>query len=76
MSQTASTAEQPDFEQLFARLQQIVARLESGDLPLDEALTLYEEGVRTAGSCQQLLDSAQLRVQTLRFDQSVIEVED
>jgi exodeoxyribonuclease VII small subunit len=76
MSQTSNIAEEPDFEQLFGRLQQIVARLESGDLPLEEALTLYEEGVRTAGSCQQLLDAAQLRVRTLRFDPAVIEVED
>ncbi len=53
------------YEQLYAQLQEVVARLEQGELPLDETLRLYEQGVRLAATCQRLLDSAELRVQTL-----------
>ena len=56
----------PTYETLYARMQAIVARLEAGDLPLDEALALYEEGVAVAAACQRLLDEAELRVQELQ----------
>jgi exodeoxyribonuclease VII small subunit len=54
------------YEALFARMQEIVARLETGELPLAEAMALYEEGTHVAAACQRLLDSAELRVQELR----------
>lgn len=54
------------YESLFARMQEIVARLETGDLPLAESMALYEEGTRIAAACQRLLDQAELRVQELR----------
>ncbi|MEP7190110.1 MAG: exodeoxyribonuclease VII small subunit, partial [Roseiflexaceae bacterium] len=38
----------PTYESLYTRMQAIVARLEAGQLPLDEALALYEEGVTVA----------------------------
>ncbi len=53
------------YETLYVRLQQVVARLEQGELPLDETLQLYEQGVRLAAACQGLLDTAELRVQQL-----------
>jgi len=53
------------YETLYVRLQQVVARLEQGELPLDETLQLYEQGVRLAAACQRLLDTAELRVQQL-----------
>lgn len=59
------TRPEAEYEALFARLQQIVERLEAGDLPLAEALDLYEQGVAAASACQQLLDSAALRVRSL-----------
>ena len=59
------TLDTPTYESLYARMQAIVARLEAGQLPLDEALTLYEEGVTVAASCQRLLDEAELRIQEL-----------
>jgi exodeoxyribonuclease VII small subunit len=58
------------YETLYARLQEVVARLEAGELPLAETLTLYEQGVRLAAECQQLLDAAELRVQQLQADAS------
>ena len=54
------------YEALYARLQAIVARLDAGELPLDEALALYEEGVATAAACQRLLADADLRIQELQ----------
>jgi exodeoxyribonuclease VII small subunit len=63
---TKST-EKPTYETLYARMQAIVARLEAGELPLEEALALYEEGVEVAAACQHLLDEADLRVQQLQI---------
>ncbi len=60
-----ATLDTPTYESLYARMQAIVARLEAGQLPLDEALTLYEEGVTVAAACQRLLDQAELRIQEL-----------
>jgi exodeoxyribonuclease VII small subunit len=61
------TAQTPveSYEALYAQLQQVVDRLEAGELPLDETLRLYEQGVRLAAACQRLLDSAELRVREL-----------
>lgn len=54
------------YEELYARLQEVVARLEHGELPLDETLELYEQGMQLAAACQRLLDQAELRVQQLQ----------
>lgn len=62
------TAEPLAFEEALGRLDETVAALESGQLPLEDALRLYEEGVRMAQRCQEMLDSAELRVQRLRMD--------
>lgn len=56
----------PSYEALYTRMQAIVARLEAGELALEEALALYEEGVTVAAACQRLLDQAALRVQELQ----------
>lgn len=50
------------YEQAFAQLESILARLESGDLPLEESLALYEQGAALAAVCAQKLDEAELRV--------------
>lgn len=62
------------YEALTQRLQQVVERLETGELPLAEALALYEEGVALAARCQQLLDSAELRIQQLSIGVDGVEV--
>lgn len=53
------------FEDALGRVDAAVSALESGQLSLDEALAIYEEGVRMARRCHELLDAAQLRVQRL-----------
>ncbi len=53
------------FEDAYKALQETVEQLESGELPLNEAMTLYERGKALAARCQQLLTAAELRVQQL-----------
>ena len=53
------------YEQALAELESIVAALESGDHALDAALALYERGQALARHCSQLLDQAELKIQSL-----------
>jgi exodeoxyribonuclease VII small subunit len=53
------------FEAAFAELETIVARLESGELSLEESVTLFERGRKLSDYCQTLLDKAELRVNQL-----------
>ncbi len=54
--------ESMSFEQSLKRLEAIVARMERGDVPLEEALSLFEEGTGLVSACSRLLDEAQLKV--------------
>lgn len=56
------------FEEAYAQLEAIVARLESGELTLEEAVTLYEQGQALARYCSELLDKAELRIQQIAED--------
>ncbi len=56
---------EPTFEEAFAQLEETVRRLEEGGLPLEEALTLYEQGMKLAALCTEQLDQAELRVRQL-----------
>lgn len=53
------------FDVALAQLQEVVARLESGGLPLEESITLYERGVALHDRCAALLSGAEVRVQRL-----------
>jgi exodeoxyribonuclease VII small subunit len=55
----------PTFEDAIRRLGEIVERLEHGDLPLEESLALFEEGVRLARASQGRLDRAERRLEEL-----------
>ena len=54
-----SNPKEPDFEQALGELEQLVERLERGDLPLDEALKTFERGVVLNRHCQSSLKAAQ-----------------
>jgi exodeoxyribonuclease VII small subunit len=54
-----------NFEASLAELEQIVAEMESGDLPLQRALELFERGVQLSRYCQQQLDEAERKVEML-----------
>jgi exodeoxyribonuclease VII small subunit len=53
------------FDAILARLREVVGQLESGELSLEQALAVYEEGVQLARRGQQLLASAEQRVEIL-----------
>lgn len=61
----ASNGDAPTFEAAIKRLTEIVTALERGDLPLEESLRLFEEGVKLSRMSQQRLDSAEKRVEQL-----------
>jgi exodeoxyribonuclease VII small subunit len=58
-------AEGQSFELSLSRLGEIVEQLEAGELPLEESLRLFEEGVSLARAAQTRLDSAEKRVEEL-----------
>jgi len=55
----------PKFEDCLQRLEQILAELEKGDIPLERALSLFEEGVKLSQSCRQELDAAEGKIEIL-----------
>lgn len=55
----------PSFEDAMKRLAQIVERLESGELSLEESLVLFEEGVKLSRMAQSKLEDAQRKVEQL-----------
>ncbi|QPC82167.1 exodeoxyribonuclease VII small subunit [Phototrophicus methaneseepsis] len=59
------------FEQAYAQLETVIAQLESGEVPLDDAVALYEKGRQLSAHCQSLLDQAELRVNRLNDDGSL-----
>lgn len=63
---TEETSEKlPDFERSLAELEALVARLEQGDVPLEQALQTFERGVALTRECQTALRTAQQKVEVL-----------
>ena len=58
----APETETLSFEEALRRLEAIVQQLERGDVPLDQSITLYEEGDRLRAQCQRRLEAAQARI--------------
>jgi exodeoxyribonuclease VII small subunit len=56
----------PTFEESFEELDNTVQRLESGELALEEAISLYEHGIQLADQLQRQLEEAELRVRKLK----------
>lgn len=64
MSESADIATL-SFEQALAELEQIVARLESGQAPLEDSIRMYERGAALKAHCEARLDAARLRVEKI-----------
>lgn len=62
---TKSSTKKPDFEQSLKKLEGIVERLESGDLPLEKAVKQWEEGMKLRESCEKILAKTQQKVDVL-----------
>ena len=56
------------FEASLEALEQIVQQLESGDLPLEKSLELFEQGIRLSRECQERLSQAERRIEVLLRD--------
>jgi exodeoxyribonuclease VII small subunit len=67
---TATTS----FEESIARLERIVSQLQNGDLPLDRALQLFEEGVNLSRQCQTQLEVAERKVEILLREKGEVRV--
>ena len=57
--------DEPTFEQALQQLEQIVQRLEKGELPLEESLALYEDGIRLSRLCHGKLEEAEGKIAML-----------
>ncbi len=58
------------FEDALRNLEQVVKQLESGEVPLDDSIDLYERGAALRKHCQARLDAAQARIERIVTDQS------
>jgi exodeoxyribonuclease VII small subunit len=66
--------QEQSFESSLASLERIVANLESGDLPLERAMELFEEGVALARRCQNQLGEAERKVEMLLRERGELKV--
>jgi exodeoxyribonuclease VII small subunit len=66
---------EPGFDAVLVRLREVVGKLESGELSLEQSLAVYEEGVQLARRGQQLLASAEKRVEILVSSSSGVEAQ-
>lgn len=66
MAKKQADSATPSFEESLAELEQIVARLEAGKLPLEDSLAAYELGVKRLAGCYQLLRVAERRIELVK----------
>jgi exodeoxyribonuclease VII small subunit len=62
----SKTSKDESFEALYGQLEDAVAKLEKGGLTLEESLALYEDGVKLAKRCQEMLQQAEVRITRLQ----------
>lgn len=65
MNEPVSDIAAMSFEDALKALEDVVRRLESGDVPLDDSITLYERGEELRKHCQGRLDAAQARIERI-----------
>lgn len=65
MAQTNTDIKSLSFENALAELEQIVGRLEHGEVPLEESITIYERGEALRGHCDKLLSQAEAKVEKI-----------
>jgi exodeoxyribonuclease VII small subunit len=66
--QAAAKQEPARFEDALKRLEEIVGRLEKGELPLEDSLALYEEGIQLSRLCHTKLEEAEAKIELLMKD--------
>jgi len=65
MGEETESIDTLSFEEALRALETIVRQLESGDVPLEDSINLYEEGERLRQHCQKRLDAAQARIERI-----------
>ena len=60
--------DEPGFEQALAELEELIDKIESGQIGLEECLTHYERGMKLIGRCKGVLDQAQTRIAKLNVN--------
>jgi exodeoxyribonuclease VII small subunit len=68
VNERAAEPSGPGFEKALAELEKIVAQMEGGNLPLEQALAAHKRGLELARYCRDKLDSAQQQVKVLEGD--------
>ena len=64
-NQVKKPAPEANFEQAMQRLEEIVEKMESGELPLEDLIVRYEEGMKLVKVCQERLASAEQRIEII-----------
>ena len=54
-----------NFENKLSELEKIVAKLENREISLDEAISLFEDGVKLSSDCRKILETAERKIKTL-----------
>ena len=54
------------FEEAYKQLTDLVKKMESGELPLDQSLAAYEQGIKLKAYCEQMLKEAELKIEELK----------
>ncbi len=68
MSETNDDISGLNFEDALKRLEDIVRKLESGDVPLDQSIDLYSQGEQLRNLCQKRLEDAQAKIEKITLD--------
>jgi exodeoxyribonuclease VII small subunit len=68
MAQRKKVAEEVSFDESLRRLERIVEQMEQGEIPLEQSLKLYEEGIALSKTCAQKLQQAELTIKRLGKD--------
>ena len=74
-NETGDPAKKADFEQSLARLEEVVRKLESANLPLDQAMKLFEEGMQLSATCRKQLEEAEGKVEILLKQNGKVQAE-
>lgn len=64
---------EPSLEEVFRELDEIIAKMEQGDLPLDEAFAMYESGLKKLKICNEKLDLIEKKMMALNNNGEVVE---
>ncbi len=68
MTAAKKEGQKQSFEQALRRLEEIVRKLEQGEITLDESISMYEEGIALSKSCMEKLTQAELKLKKLGKD--------